>query len=1077
MAGARFGSISNVEYHNTKYGLFMLGGSDSNVISGNYAHDNGEYGMYLCANSGNIVSGCTITRNGSYGFYADTISATVITGNTCRQNSDAGMALLTSHDNLVLGNVLEYNDYGLLLSSTDRTQVRGNRIAASRTHGLGIWGGKSNDVACNDFDSNAQYAYAFSNPAQADTFVKNNIRLVTPNTDSGVWAAATGWTFDGRRNYFFTSDSAGVAAAIDGGARDSFVRIPFRLGRVDTAPYADTIAPAAPANVWADTAGGIITLRWSAASTNEEIGGALTDLAGYRIYRSALANPSNWGIPVGSTAAGDTDFTDSIAHGRYYYRVTAYDNHSPWENESWYSLTAVALLNDAPTANAGSDTIAGLTAFVLNGSASTDTNGDTLAYAWTQLSGPDSAGIAGFAAAVATVISGVIPGTYVFQLTVTDSLGASAIDTVSVIAMDSAPPACGSTAVVINGDTPVTTSAAVTLTISSDTLAYQMRIGSDSAFTGSSWETYTTSKAWPLGDTNGVREVWVQFRNYFGIVSGVDFDTITLDTRVADSASVQVMADGSETSVVSGVNITLRLTLAAGTDTGGLLYIVREFSGTEGATWQNWPATDSIAFVLSPGADTKTLYLTIRDAYGNLLVDTTQVKLVAVPTPVSNFIGQALNGGSVLLTWNHSTAADRDTYVIYMSGAGGTLGYDTVIAQLDATLTQYETGPFPAGDSYTFGIRVIGSSGAMEQNTDRQVTVTVVADTSNLTAVIFNPQAGRNFGGDVCEVHARLQGDQSGHTNIRMLFQYRPAGGAWLNMSPTANSSAHRPNPAYPNGNSGQASVHWDISALASGAYALRAVVLSDKPYADSTPGEIGVTIDKVNPSSVQGVNSNGNKFGTEKVDNGETSALTLQDPADTGDYGVTLPAGALNSNTTVKLVIYDDSRAGFAGANRRQFDTGGAVLEITLDNGQTQLNDTVIITIPYTDNNNDSIIDGTRVRLSLATLLYWNGNIWQAVPRGNVTIDAARKVFLAYVRHFSKFATGKEFLGGDLGSGMGDDIPDGHVNLNDLGKFNGAFGTARGHGRFRDDADVNADGLINEEDVFEVGRTYGTVP
>jgi hypothetical protein len=61
----------------------------------------------------------------------------------------------------------------------------------------------------------------------------------------------------------------------------------------------------------------------------------------------------------------------------------------------------------------------------------TDDDGTIASYQWTQVSGPSTATLATAANAITTV-TGLQPGSYVFQLTVTDNNGATAIDAVHV---------------------------------------------------------------------------------------------------------------------------------------------------------------------------------------------------------------------------------------------------------------------------------------------------------------------------------------------------------------------------------------------------------------------------------------------------------------------------------------------------------------------------------------------------------------------------------------------------------------------------------------------------------------------
>ncbi|SHJ59555.1 Por secretion system C-terminal sorting domain-containing protein [Hymenobacter daecheongensis DSM 21074] len=90
--------------------------------------------------------------------------------------------------------------------------------------------------------------------------------------------------------------------------------------------------------------------------------------------------------------------------------------------------------NQAPVANAGPDQAVFLPAgstTTLSG-AGTDADGTISAYAWSQVSGPNTAAFSSVSVA-APVLTGLVAGTYVFSLIVTDNLGAaSPADEVSV---------------------------------------------------------------------------------------------------------------------------------------------------------------------------------------------------------------------------------------------------------------------------------------------------------------------------------------------------------------------------------------------------------------------------------------------------------------------------------------------------------------------------------------------------------------------------------------------------------------------------------------------------------------------
>ncbi len=92
--------------------------------------------------------------------------------------------------------------------------------------------------------------------------------------------------------------------------------------------------------------------------------------------------------------------------------------------------------NKPPVANAGSNITITLPATAqLDGAASTDPDGTIATYKWTQLSGPNTAGISSPAAAK-TTLTNLIKGVYTFQLTVTDNGGLTATANVQVTVQD-----------------------------------------------------------------------------------------------------------------------------------------------------------------------------------------------------------------------------------------------------------------------------------------------------------------------------------------------------------------------------------------------------------------------------------------------------------------------------------------------------------------------------------------------------------------------------------------------------------------------------------------------------------------
>ena len=105
-----------------------------------------------------------------------------------------------------------------------------------------------------------------------------------------------------------------------------------------------------------------------------------------------------------------------------------------------FQVFGTSLANQPPSVFAGVDLSLTLptSATQLQGSA-TDADGTIASYLWTQVSGPAAATLSGATSATASA-SGLVQGSYVFQLTATDDGGASGSDTVSVTVNSATPP-------------------------------------------------------------------------------------------------------------------------------------------------------------------------------------------------------------------------------------------------------------------------------------------------------------------------------------------------------------------------------------------------------------------------------------------------------------------------------------------------------------------------------------------------------------------------------------------------------------------------------------------------------------
>ncbi|MDX2045896.1 MAG: AbfB domain-containing protein [Chitinophagaceae bacterium] len=133
---------------------------------------------------------------------------------------------------------------------------------------------------------------------------------------------------------------------------------------------------------------------------------------------------------ITSPSSASTTVT-GLVQGTYVFRLTATDNLGTTGADDM-QVTVNPQPNQLPTANAGADQTITLptNSTTLNGSG-TDPDGTITTYAWTKVSGPAGNTISSPSSA-STAVGALTQGVYVFRLTVTDNIGATASDDVQV---------------------------------------------------------------------------------------------------------------------------------------------------------------------------------------------------------------------------------------------------------------------------------------------------------------------------------------------------------------------------------------------------------------------------------------------------------------------------------------------------------------------------------------------------------------------------------------------------------------------------------------------------------------------
>lgn len=167
-------------------------------------------------------------------------------------------------------------------------------------------------------------------------------------------------------------------------------------------------------------------------NTGTNLSGSATDADGTvaGVQWTQVSGPNT---AIIASATSSTTAISGLVQGIYIFKLTATDNLGAQGTGQVTITVNSAAVNQPPVASAGPNQTVTLptSTATLNGSGSTDPDGSVAAYAWTKVSGPGTQTITG-ATTVRPTVSGLVAGVYVFQLKVTDNLGASATATTQV---------------------------------------------------------------------------------------------------------------------------------------------------------------------------------------------------------------------------------------------------------------------------------------------------------------------------------------------------------------------------------------------------------------------------------------------------------------------------------------------------------------------------------------------------------------------------------------------------------------------------------------------------------------------
>ncbi|RPE08354.1 T9SS C-terminal target domain-containing protein [Chitinophaga lutea] len=375
--------------------------------------------------------------------------------------------------------------------------------------------------------------------------------------------------------------------------------------------------------------------------------------------------------------------------------------------------------NVAPAANAGGDQTVLLpaTTATLDGSASRDSDGTIASYNWAKVSGPAGGNLSD-AAAIKPTLSALQAGTYVFELTVTDNLGASGKDQVSITVND-AP----NQAPIANAGLDQT----VALPLSSTTLDGSGSRDNDGTITYA-WTKISGPAGGNFTDVAAIKPIVTSLQ-----AGTYVFQLTVTDNKGAtasDQITVNVTSASNQAPIANaGLDQTVALPLSSTTldgsgsrdNDGTITYAWTKISGPAGGNFTDAAAIKPIVTSLQAGS--YVFQLTVTDDKGAIASDQMTVNVTSaanVPPTANAGPDQTLSQPVSSATLDGSASSDSDGTLTYnwtkTSGpSGGTFN--------DATAVRPVVSGLQAG-TYVFQLTVIDNNGATAAD---QVSITVLA--------------------------------------------------------------------------------------------------------------------------------------------------------------------------------------------------------------------------------------------------------------------------------------------------------------------------------------------------------------
>ena len=388
--------------------------------------------------------------------------------------------------------------------------------------------------------------------------------------------------------------------------------------------------------------------------------------------------------------------------------------------------------------------------------------------------------------------------------------------------------------------------------------------------------------------------------------------------------------------------------------------------------------------------------------------------VVSSPLAATNLIAILNNDNTANLTWEQSATPGVTQYNIYQDSGNGIIDYASAIGSVPGSTTQWSSPVLPVGSTYYFGVRA-EKNGLEESNTTLVASVTVPQIIyTGPKVLIAVPYSGKTISGNLLTIEGVLvQGTASQVKHV--LFQYRSWGSlTWNDIAP---ASAYSLNPD----TDAPYFIHWDVvTAVPVGDYELRAVTTAIDDSVDQNPETIVITIDHAEARTKEYRTDKSRHSVQRFVRRWLRNKIRFYSNNEGGSYTVIIPDQALESDTDLIVEIPKDEEM---APKLQGYASIGKYLRLKLTSGQKQFisGREVEITIPYTDANNDDIVDGTSIHADDLEIRWYNpgSNQWENSGIIQVSVDKIAKTVTVTTNHFSVFAV----LGSDASGGIASNI------------------------------------------------------